>query len=151
MWMVLHHDFRVVQRKGSCTGKISLSECLSPPSKMDWAPMWTVQPWCSKYNPPPSRRPFLYFNLDRLPEAPPVSGHRVVFDYLAYAEANHTLYPPSTTSCLRGSDTSRPSPDEAKTTTPSHQTPRLAQPDRENRRTKDTQRNMESLRRGKIP
>jgi hypothetical protein len=78
MWMVLKHQFRVVRRKmpdiyynkhvahveysNFCC---ALSESTAPPEKMDWAPMWARMGWCGTYNPPSSRKPFFFFDLDK--------------------------------------------------------------------------------------
>ena len=106
MWMVLHHEFRVLHRERSCSGELSESECRNPPARMDWAPMWTLSNWCHKYDPPSSRTPFLFFDLDHelmdIPEKylldmkdrfQPVRNE-IHFDYMAYFKDHHVLYPP---------------------------------------------------------
>ena len=123
MWMVLHHQFRVVRRKHKHWG-CSISEQSDLPETMDWAPMWTNFHWCDIYNPPASRQPFLFFHLDKnaikIPKkyylhedvkwlTPP---HWEDYNYMLYFNDHHMIYPPArkgypytateTTPCFHG-------------------------------------------------
>ena len=116
MWMVLHHNFRVLHRESKCCCGLALSECRNgPPAKMDWAPMWALSEWCHTYDAPPLRKPFIFFDLDHSTMNIPKKYYETEkifsqtlkkeirdwsksdwedFNYMAYFEEHHTLYPP---------------------------------------------------------
>ena len=122
MWMALHHGFRVVHRHSDCGNSVALSKCSAGPhegkfqaTKMDWAPMWVINEWCYVYNPPSSRRPFFFFDLDSSSEMipskyyqhkmtlSPTTGKHIIadgddwedYDYMTRFKDDNMLYVPA--------------------------------------------------------